>query len=184
MKRIIKTFMLGLSLLFLSSCVSLKSTSTNSTNETLNDMVRYKRSCNEIEKAIKNGANVNEVNMYGVTPLMFAVGRSDVEVVKLLIENGANVSAEANGSYTPLFYAVEVNNDKTITIVDLLLDAGANIEHRNYKGQTVLLYAAEMNSNQELLQHLIEKGSNPDSCDSKGNNLDYYKSNCKNGIIY
>lgn len=184
MKKIIKTFILGISLLSLSSCVLLKNLTENSTNQSLNYMTMDNKSYNEIEKAIKNGANVNETNMFGVTPLMFAVGRSEVEVVKLLIENGADISAEANGSYTPLFYAVEVNNDKTITIVDLLLDAGANIEHRNYKGQTVLLYAAEMNSNQELLQHLIEKGSNPDSCDNKGNNLEYYKSNCKNGIIY
>lgn len=183
MKRNIRIFLTLVLLVSLSSCLTLQNTGTNTKNQSLNNLIMYDKSIDEIINAINNGANVNEINMFGVTPLMFAVSKSNVEIVELLIEHGADVSAEAEGSYTPLFYAVEINSDETIPIVDLLLDAGANIEHRNYKGQTVLLYAAEMNSNQELLQHLIEKGANPNSNDNEGNNLEYYIANCKNGII-
>lgn len=70
----------------------------------------------EAKELIKNGADVNEIDMYGATPL-FQV--SNIDIARLLIQNNANVNHLLTFSgETPLFYA---NN---IEIVELLIKYG------------------------------------------------------------
>lgn len=55
---------------------------------------------------LENGANVNEKNMHGYTPLHLAIlGTMFKDVCELLIEHGADVDAIDNFGNTPLFYA-------------------------------------------------------------------------------
>jgi len=60
-------------------------------------------------RALKNllaaGANVNEQDEQGWTPLNWAAGRGDVEAVRLLLEHGADVTLTGRDHRTPLMIA-------------------------------------------------------------------------------
>ncbi len=166
----------------MTSCLTTTFGTTNNKTMSLLDIAKS-GTFEEVSRAIDNGAEIDERNMFSVTPLMLATANKDPRVAIALIAAGANVNIEALGSYTPLFYAVEINRNSTIEIIDALVKAGADIEHKNYKGQTVLLYAAEMNNSEDILSYLIDLGANTSAVDNNGNDFEYYKQNSKNGVI-
>jgi hypothetical protein len=51
------------------------------------------------------GANVNEQDEQGWTPLNWAAGRGDVDAVRLLLEHGADVTLTGRDNRTPLMIA-------------------------------------------------------------------------------
>ncbi|MCK5683620.1 ankyrin repeat domain-containing protein [bacterium] len=55
-----------------------------------------------VARMIKNGADVNAVDILKWTPLHWAVFRGHLEVVELLIDKGCNVNAAAKNGSTPL----------------------------------------------------------------------------------
>lgn len=71
---------------------------------------------------IENGANVNEKDEFGITPLMHAASQGKFDIVKLLIKNGANVNAKDVWGSTPLYYAGLTDNTY---IAKLLIENGA-----------------------------------------------------------
>jgi uncharacterized protein len=58
-----------------------------------------------VQLLIAHGADVNQKNFRGMTPLMGAAGGRKVAVVKYLIEKGADVKARDQDGYTALIYA-------------------------------------------------------------------------------
>ena len=87
----------------------------------------------EILKFIEEGANINEKDKYGRTPLQYACCNGYGSVVSILLEKGANVNEKNNGGYTPLNYACL--NGHT-NIVEILLDNGSEVEY-NEEGKIV-----------------------------------------------
>lgn len=81
-----------------------------------------------IKKAIAAGANVNEQDEEGFTPLNKAAKLSYFLLVKYFSELVADVNIPNNESITPLHYGVEYNNVK---IERLLLASDANINARD-----------------------------------------------------
>jgi ankyrin repeat protein len=190
MKKTVYSLFYVFMFILLGSCISFDGNSgkSNSFFGDQNSLLAIARSgtADQARKAISNGADINEKNLYGVTPLIFACANKDTEIAKILIEAGADVNVEAAGGYTPLFYAVEINRDNIIEIINLLIISGANIEHKNYKGQTVLLYAAEMNDNEKIIQILIDLKADIDAKDNQGHDFAYFLELNKGnkGIIY
>ncbi len=87
---------------------------------------------------IKDGANVNEKNSEGVTPLMFAAESGNLYIVNLLIKNGADVNAVPDTKTTAIFAAVKNNFPE---IVETLALNGAQINITDDAGNTPLMYA-------------------------------------------
>ena len=58
-----------------------------------------------VQLLVAHGADVNQKNFRGATPLMGAAGGRNVAVVKYLIEKGADVKARDQEGYTALIYA-------------------------------------------------------------------------------
>jgi len=93
----------------------------------------------EVEKAIKNGADVNVRYDRGNTPLMFAAYSGSLEVAKLLITNGADINAKNLGGVTALLMATKMPIHKnSVEIVKLLLKNGADVSIKDNYGDTAM----------------------------------------------
>ena len=84
---------------------------------------------------IDNGANVNDVCVYGNTPLHVASEKANPQIVKYLIEHGAVLDTTNDRNESALHKACQMNMPKN---VKLLLDNGANPDIPNSVGRTVL----------------------------------------------
>ena len=78
-----------------------------------------------VKYLIKEGANVNQADKNGVTPLFMSAQNGHLEVVEYLIENGANVNQGTKNGKTAL--AVAICNDHT-SVAKFVLKKDANIE--------------------------------------------------------
>lgn len=89
---------------------------------------------------IDSGANINEPDIKGTTPLHLAASEAErIDIMKLLIKNGADVNAKmVNNGYTPLDISALTNNQKA---AQYLIDNGANT-----------------NISARLIEHLVERG--------------------------
>jgi ankyrin repeat protein len=104
---------------------------------------------------IVEGADVNEAQGDGTTPLHWAVYKIDVDLTRALLERGADPDTiNAYGS-TPLAEAVKVANAE---LVEMLLEAGSDVEVPNQEGQTALMLAARAGS-LEVAELLVNHGA-------------------------
>ncbi|WP_342219622.1 ankyrin repeat domain-containing protein [Rickettsiella endosymbiont of Miltochrista miniata] len=79
-----------------------------SLQKTLKDAV-IKRDYSSVRRLLKNGANPNEQDNEGLTPLHFAAKDNRVVIASLLIQNGADIMINNKAGHTPLDYAVTHN---------------------------------------------------------------------------
>lgn len=102
-------------------------------------------------------------DVYGGTPLHFAVCLSDFEATRLLLERTADINARDNRGLTPLHYAVSKANrrlkDDLFRCFRLLLESGADAEAQNDRGSTPLHLAAS-NMSLKFVQILLENVTN------------------------
>ena len=105
-----------------------------------------------IKAAIKDGAEVNDADKNGVTPLHFAVRFRMPMAVQTLLEHGANVNQQCKKSEsTPLHRAVTSTGapgtagmqKEAAEIVAILLDHGADPKIRNKKKQRPIEYVSD-----------------------------------------
>ena len=104
-----------------------------------------------VELLLRQGANVNNQNGLGQTPLMLAVIGMDLRMVKLLCANGGDVNIVDHGGKTALFYALDC-----ASILEYLLSCNVNIDYQVPGGKTVLIEACSRGNDKTihiLLQH-------------------------------
>jgi ankyrin repeat protein len=64
------------------------------------------RDAHRVEEFIQNGADVNQQDEQGWTPLNFAAGKGNLPLVKLLVENGADIFKVGRDQRTPRMIAL------------------------------------------------------------------------------
>ena len=84
---------------------------------------------------LKSGIDVNDRDSEGRTPLMYALGSYNPQLIKLLIKNGADVNITDNKGRTALFFG-----SPYVENIKLLIDSGININHQDNNGNTALHY--------------------------------------------
>jgi uncharacterized protein len=104
---------------------------------------------------IAQGADVNQTQPDGSTPLHWAVYRVDREVVGALLRKGARVRVVNRYGSSPIAEAARVAN---VEIVGMLLEAGADANAANEDGQTSLMLAART-GNVAVARLLVEHGA-------------------------
>ncbi len=114
----------------------------------LNDIVLVK-------SLIDGGADVNERDTLGETPLHVAAISDYREIGSLLLENGADINAGDVRGLTPAHAAAWLGYRD---MVDLLITHGADINARDKDGYTVL-HTAALAGRKETVSLLIGKGA-------------------------
>jgi len=104
---------------------------------------------------IEAGADVNEAQADGSTPLLWAAYRVDTELASLLLQRGADPDQGNIYGASPLGEAVKVAAEE---LVDMLLDAGADANAFNADGQTALMLATRSGST-AIVERLLEQGA-------------------------
>ncbi|MGA2641316.1 MAG: ankyrin repeat domain-containing protein [Spirochaetia bacterium] len=93
-----------------------------------------------IVAAIKDGANVNEADTSGNTPLMYAaMSNPNPKVISALVAAGAAVDAQNSTGMTALMLAAK--STKKSAVVQALIDAHANMKLKDASGKTAFDYA-------------------------------------------
>ncbi len=111
-----------------------------------------------VEQALLTGANVNEIDEYGFTPLIETAIVDNIDMAKLLLKHGAEVNGEDLTGRTALQWAVDNNN---LEFCALLLQHHANPNHYTNAGQSALTYP--LLRNQVTLKRLLyQHGANLD----------------------
>jgi ankyrin repeat protein len=96
-----------------------------------------------IEKLIRQGADVNSQAPHGESALEYAIRFGRYKAAMRLIELGANPNSEDDSGLSPLLRAAE--ECSASRVVDVLIHAGADVNHRDLSGQTPLINAARSN---------------------------------------
>jgi len=111
-----------------------------------------------VEKAISDGAGVNEENGRLQTPLMMAAEwNENPQIIETLIKLGADVNAKGMDNMTALMFAAEKN--KNPQIIETLIKLGADVNATNADYVTALYEAATSNQNPQIIETLIKHGS-------------------------
>lgn len=113
---------------------------------------------------IQNGANVNQANAFGKTPLFYAIEFNRLDIIKLLLDNGANVNQKYINNNEKLALSANIGSNTPYFITFCALE---------HTSKNVLMHAAAY-GNVEILKLLISKGANLNAVDDLGfNALDF-----------
>ena len=102
------------------------------------------------------GLNVNEIDIYGQTPIYYCVRDHKIETVKLMIDLGTNINIEDKYGQTCLFYAIREGH---VDIIELLIEKGANVNQVDKKKRTPYSFAEKYNF-QNICDILLKNGAN------------------------
>jgi hypothetical protein len=110
------------------------------------------------------GADINETNAQGWTPLHFAAVRGQAGCAKVLVSQGARLDMRTGTEKTPLHFAADRG---FLEITETLLAGGADLAARDDEGWTPLHYAAEKDR-VDVAACLIKAGSEVDARSRRG----------------
>ena len=121
-------------------------------------MKRNYSNFNKIKKLLTTEIDINSVNFFNQTPLMFAAIYNDENIVEYLCKKGADPNiANGWGDFTPLMTAVRLNNKD---LVKTIINKNVNINESNsIFGYNALDIAKVFNFNeiQEILERELSK---------------------------
>ena len=109
-----------------------------------------------VENFLALGADPNESEADGTTPLMRAVHGRDPAIAELLIDAGANVNARNSYGVSALYIAARAGDP---VATRMLLAAGADANTALPAGETVLMTAAKA-GNPDVVRALLTGGTN------------------------
>lgn len=111
---------------------------------------------NRVKNIISSGGNVNAINKGGMTALIVASEKGNVEIVRELIKAGANVNGSNSVGWTPLMGASFEGNTE---VVKELINSGANINAYGIKYRNTALMQAIRGENPEIVKILVDAGA-------------------------
>ena len=171
-KSFLYTFILMIVAFFLLSFFlgSLSKGKKNTPIKTLHYAVFY-GNIKAVKRLIQQGANVNEKNKGGSTPLHAIapissnVGEKErLKIAQLLIDNNADVNAQNNKGWAPIH---KTAGRRYLQITQLLINNNADVNVQNNKGDTPLHYTLS-DANIKTLQLLVKNKANVNAQNKEG----------------
>ena len=121
-----------------------------------------------VECLVQHGANVNQQDQDGRSPLWTAANHNHIPIVKYLLKHGGDLNQGDNDGETPLWFAAYTGRHKTVTyvlpfpsiytssdidtiyVIRALLKEGADMEKRSNSGTKPRDIALNFQSKQAL----------------------------------
>ena len=105
---------------------------------------------------VEHGADVNQPDNDGFTPLLMGSQNGHLPVVQYLVENGADVNQTRNDGVTPLYISSQKGH---VLVVQYLVENGADVNQNTNNGATPLAIAIYSNHT-EVAKFLLNKNAN------------------------
>ncbi|KAL1775261.1 phosphatase 1 regulatory subunit 12B isoform X2 [Sigmodon hispidus] len=109
----------------------------------------------EVQKLLARGADINTVNVDGLTALHQACIDENLDMVKFLVENRANVNQQDNEGWTPLHAAASCGY---LNIAEYFISHGASVGIVNSEGEVPSDLAEEPAMKDLLLEQVKKQG--------------------------
>ncbi|XP_021017018.1 protein phosphatase 1 regulatory subunit 12B isoform X4 [Mus caroli] len=109
----------------------------------------------EVKKLLARGADINTVNVDGLTALHQACIDENLDMVKFLVENRANVNQQDNEGWTPLHAAASCGY---LNIAEYFISHGASVGVVNSEGEVPSDLAEEPAMKDLLLEQVKKQG--------------------------
>ncbi len=109
----------------------------------------------EVSKLVEHGANVDEIDEKGYTPLYYAVGIGNTAITNYLIDHGASLEKQDDRGQTALWAACMYGADSDETL-RILLSKNADANHINTFGANVLFQCVDPGGTSKKVRDLIE----------------------------
>ena len=121
-----------------------------------------------LEELMEGGADVNIKNDYQHTPLVLAIKKGNVDIVKLMIDAGADVNAvcECHGNGALLLAVIGGH----VHCLRELIAAGVDVNTKNKKGKTCLMFVRDS----QCCEELILAGADMNIKDTEGGTSLFY----------
>jgi len=133
----------------------------NNKNSTLLHIAAFCQQEAVLDYLIKKGATIDVVNTDGDTPLLFAAQRGSIPMLKRLIDKGGDINRVNNDRNTAIYYAVRTNKEE---LFSFLIASGADVN----LGLSPL-HTAVLNENLGMVKGLVNKETNVDVLNERGN---------------
>ena len=121
----------------------------------------------------KDDTDVDAVDDYGNTPLIYAAKCCHHGCLRTLLQAGADVNKTNNEGSTALNGATSAS----VTCIDVLLGAGADVNISNNGGMTPIMTAAT-SDNKECIQKLLDAGADLNAVLKNGNTVAFFGATC------
>ncbi len=118
-----------------------------------------------IKKLIEEGADPNQTDNQGFTPLMAAAVTGNKEIAQVLIDAGADVNQKDDTGDHALIIAARFGHLEILTI---LINAGADLHHKNNDNGWNALMAAACEGHSQIITLLIAAGADLHQTDNQG----------------
>ena len=105
-----------------------------------------------MEILLKNGANVDHQNHFGLTALMLGAQNGDLDSVKKLLLHGAEINTASKNGFTALFMAVQNGHGK---LVSLFARFGGEVNQKEKETLRTPLIVAAMEGHTQVVELLL-----------------------------
>ncbi len=120
----------------------------------------------EFKKKLQKGGDIDAVDRYKRTILMYAAADAKPEFVELILKYNTNINLQDTNGWTALHFAAQ---SRSTEIAKMLIDSGAKVDIPEVHGNTPLSIAV-FNSKGEgdLIKLLLSSGADPNKKNNYG----------------
>jgi len=140
-----------------------------------------------VQRLLKDGADVNDKDIEGRTPLYYAVSNGHIDIVNTLLKNGADITQVTNKGNTPLHTATSKGYKEIIEVLlqhvshDKLKDF---INAKTTSSGTTSLHVAAQSGFLEVVKSLLKHGAIYDIKNKEGKTpIDLSKDQSVNNLL-
>ena len=138
---------------------------------------------NEVLQAmVESGVAVNVRNRNGITALMKACRRGNIDAMSVLLHAGADPNIVDGNGNTLFRYAVD--GDCSKKVLQAIVESDVVVNNRNKNGKTALIKASKR-GNRDAICVLLHTGADPNIVDGNGNTLLHYTvhGHCRREVV-